>query len=158
MMMFVNLCVILEYASSSSEVGVVGPSFMAGGPQFQLTVLNNDEMACDSFISPYYNLTGQIVIIQRKGQVGNKCDIGIKARHIQDARAAGVLIYNISNDTTAITVNSSSSNGIQPFRLDIPVAKLNYQDGSALIDLYRNANSTCPLMIQFTARMVRIKS
>lgn len=118
-----------------------------------MTRLINGTLACDSRLAGR-NLTGQIVIIPKGNDGGDECgEDGLKARCLHEAGAADVLIHNSNSNETEAAATS-----IQSYQLHIPVACLNYRDGSALINLLdENASlASSPVMIQFTAKMVRV--
>lgn len=133
---------LAEYISTQRN------TFTTGGDPFLLTTLNNKtEFACES-LNPSYNLTGQVIIIQR-----GKCDDRIKANNIHEAGGVGVLIYS---NHTAITDDTQS------YEIPIPVATLSYEEGTELVDLFESYHQTnqssLPFTIQFTAKMVKVKS
>lgn len=79
------------------------------------------------------------------------CDDRVKAKLIFEAGGTRVAVCNNVTDIV---------NATRIYDTPIPVAGLNFEHGTGLLDLlesYYRADSSSPFTIQFTAKMVKVK-
>ncbi|KAG2206094.1 hypothetical protein INT47_003743, partial [Mucor saturninus] len=136
----------LSQVIQSSDNGIYeyqltgGNTFTEDSDPLVLTTLNGT--ACEPLIGQ--NLTGQVVMLQR-----GACDDRVMADMVYKAGGAGILIYN--NDTDI-------SDSTQNYDTPIPVAALDFERGSDLMNMLSLYHQEAPFTIQFTAKLVKVKS
>lgn len=120
----------------------LGNTFTEDSDPIVLTPLNNNLTACDPLLGQ--NFTGQVVMVQR-----GSCDDRIMADMISKAGGVGILIYN--NETNI-------SDKTQNYDTPIPVAILDFERGTDLMHRLTSYHEESPFTIQFTAKLVKVKS
>ncbi|MCB1845657.1 MAG: S8 family serine peptidase, partial [Halioglobus sp.] len=88
--------------------------------------------ACEPLINSA-EVSGRIAYVQRGG-----CDFIVKARHVQDAGAVAMLVFNIAGDPTVMSGPANS--------VDIPVLMIGQADGNRILDEI-NASETVAVLL-----------
>ncbi|KAI8341971.1 peptidase S8/S53 domain-containing protein [Chlamydoabsidia padenii] len=130
-----------------------GSQFVLNGTDIEFTTLiprltesnETNEMGCHPIMQDIIN---KVVLVKRGG-----CNFGQKAMQVQNAGGVGILIYNTDMNEEPVTIDLR-----RYFRVRIPVASLNGQDGLSLLRHYYGANDTKQMTMKFISEVMPIKN